>query len=232
MAQSRQDNVISQWHRLIESMQASPMAFYQSLETALMRRQVPALNSSKVTYYEGNLLTAQRVYLRIIRGRHAFDICAAPFGTGFFFSWRLTIRRPSLFAVIGFFFGLFLLTSLVFQMGMTIALQLGGTISSMLIGAFASLLGTLMIISLIAQGVEADALDIGGLMGALPLVGPLYERIFSPDTYYKIDTILMFQEAVHNAVLEVVDGMTAAQGLRALTELERKPVLKTFAQTA
>jgi hypothetical protein len=42
----------------------------------------------------------------------------------------------------------------------------------------------------------------------------------------------MFQEAVHNAVLEVVDGMTASKGIRALTESQRKPIMKRFAASA
>jgi hypothetical protein len=38
----------------------------------------------------------------------------------------------------------------------------------------------------------------------------------------------MFQESVHNAVLEVIDGMTAAKGLRLLAGDERKPVMHKF----
>ena len=67
---------------------------------------------------------------------------------------------------------------------------------------------------------------------AMPLVGWVYERIFAPPTYYAIDTALMFQEAVHNAVLEVIDCMTANKGIRALTEAERKPVMKRFSASA
>ena len=66
----------------------------------------------------------------------------------------------------------------------------------------------------------------------MPLVGTIYERVFAPETYYALDTALMFQEAVHNAVLEVIDGMISAKGLRALSEVERKPILKVFAQSA
>ena len=36
------------------------------------------------------LASANRQYLRMHRGKHAFDICAAPFGNGFFVSWWLT----------------------------------------------------------------------------------------------------------------------------------------------
>jgi len=68
------------------------------------------------------------------------------------------------------------------------------------------------------------------LLAEIPVVGPLFERVFKPLTYYKIDTALMFQSGIHAAVLEVIDGLTKAKGLRALSELERKPVLRDFAQ--
>lgn len=65
---------------------------------------------------------------------------------------------------------------------------------------------------------------------AIPVIGALYERSFAPDTYYKTDAALMFQQAVHNAVTEQVDCLTSTNGLRALSELERKPIMKEFYQ--
>lgn len=38
----------------------------------------------------------------------------------------------------------------------------------------------------------------------------------------------MFQTSVRQAVIEVVDQVTSAKGIRALTELERKPVMRDF----
>jgi hypothetical protein len=67
---------------------------------------------------------------------------------------------------------------------------------------------------------------------AMPLIGRIYERIFAPTTFYSVDTALMFQDAVHNAVLEVIDCITADKGVRALSEDERKPILKSFSTTA
>jgi hypothetical protein len=31
---------------------------------------------------------------------------------------------------------------------------------------------------------------------------------------------------VHNAVLEVIEGMRSAKGIRALSDLERKPIMR------
>ena len=60
----------------------------------------------------------------------------------------------------------------------------------------------------------------------VPVIGPFYEEYLRPVTYYRIDTGLMFQSAVHGAVLEVIDGLTEAKGLRALSETERKPIMR------
>jgi hypothetical protein len=40
----------------------------------------------------------------------------------------------------------------------------------------------------------------------------------------------MFQKALHNAVLEVLDELTTANGVRALTDSDRKPVMREFYQ--
>jgi hypothetical protein len=66
------------------------------------------MHSARIEHKEGGLASASREYLRIHRGKHAFDICAAPFGTGLFISRWFT--EPTLsFAILytlGFLFGL------------------------------------------------------------------------------------------------------------------------------
>jgi hypothetical protein len=42
----------------------------------------------------------------------------------------------------------------------------------------------------------------------------------------------MFQKSVHEAVLNVIDCMTATNGVRALTEAERKPIMKSMSTSA
>lgn len=68
------------------------------------------------------------------------------------------------------------------------------------------------------------------LLSSIPVLGALVQRFLRPMTYYRIDTALMFQSLTHSAVLEVVDGLMTAKGLRALPDLERKPVLRDFFQ--
>jgi hypothetical protein len=214
------ESVISHWHQLIEEFQVSPLDFYKAVEVAIDRRQVPNQENVRIDFKEGGLLTCKREYLRVIRGKHAFDICAAPFGTGFFFSWWL-IELPS--SWFGYFLGFFVAALLA----VIVSFQAG-----VIAGLFLSVIlvpGVLAIIGVVVHDIGGTAED--GIL-AIPWIGSLYARIFDQPTYYQIDSALMFQDAVHNAVMEVIDQMTAAKGIRALSEFERKPTLKSFAQSA
>jgi hypothetical protein len=59
---------------------------------------------------------------------------------------------------------------------------------------------------------------------ATPFIGSLYCRVFAPVTFYRLDTEGMFRASVHAAVLETIDGLPKANGVRALAADERKPV--------
>jgi hypothetical protein len=157
--------IFSHWYTLIENLQCSSMAFYQSVETGIGNRQVPQSSLSRVTWPEGGVFSARREYLRVKRKDLILDICAAPFGTGFFVSWWLG-PKPGL---LGFFY-------------------------------------------------------------SMPVVGVIFGYLTRPFTFYRIDTALMFQEAVNDSVQEVIESLTKAQGLRSLTESERKPILRNFFQ--
>ncbi len=54
----------------------------------------------------------------------------------------------------------------------------------------------------------------------------LWIKLFDPETYYKIDSGLMFQGAVHACLLSVLDQMIAGQGAEPIPEFERKPVMR------
>ena len=63
------------------------------------------------------------------------------------------------------------------------------------------------------------------LVSKIPFVGGWLARKLFPVTYYKIDTASMFMSYAHAAVLKVVDNITNKQGIRSLSETERKPIL-------
>lgn len=153
--------VLRHWSHLIEGLEYSPQEFYYRLCDALQRRQIPSVTLRYAVFHEGAwLLSGQRLYLRIHRGEQHMDICAAPFGQGFFFSWWLVVPP--------------------------------------------------------------------GILRQIPVIGWIINAL-SPATYFKLDTAIMFQTAVHAAVLETIDGITNAKGIRALTADERKPIMKRFA---
>jgi hypothetical protein len=197
------------------------MEFYAAVEEALKPREIPDYSVSRIDWREGGVLTARREYLRIKRGKLTFDLCAAPFGTGFFFSWWLAELPPShalLWALLICFLGIGFIGVL------TVVFGFSGLFWGCLLGAgglFA--FGFLLKDGTLGTHVEDVVL-------AIPILGWLYERIFKPSTYYKTDVTLMFQSVVHTAVLEVVDRVMSAKGARALTEFERKPIMREFYQ--
>jgi len=228
---AKPSNVISHWDRLFENFQASSLEFYNSVEKAVETRMVPETHWTRVEHKEGGLASANRLYLRMQRGKHAFDICAAPFGTGFFVSWWLT-EPPLPFALLytlGFLFCVMMSFYFAFGIGFGIGAVLQGYGFGILLGGSLALFGVPAFLWLLGNGMRKGAIRGESTVLAMPLVGWVYERLFAPTTYYAIDTALMFQQSVHNAVLEVIDCITASKGIRALTEAERKPVLKTFA---
>ena len=152
------------WHHSFNNLQESPQKFYNSLVEAISQRNIPGINISRIDYREGGVFSAKRTYLRVKRKEHIFDICAAPFGNGFFFSWWRSEN-------IGWFWGLVMM---------------------------------------------------------IPFLGIQLISTFRPETYFRQDTGLMFQDSIASAVNEVIDGITKAKGLRAMSELERKPIMSDF----
>lgn len=74
------------WSHLFPDMQHDPEEFYRLVEKVLEEKQVPDFKTTLRTFKEGSILSHTRLYLEVSRGDYLFHICAAPFGTGFFFS--------------------------------------------------------------------------------------------------------------------------------------------------
>jgi hypothetical protein len=68
--------------------------FYQSVQEAITKREIPDVRFSRVKYSQGGLFSDSREYLHIVKGEFVYDVCAAPYGTGFFVSlWY--VEKPS-----------------------------------------------------------------------------------------------------------------------------------------
>lgn len=208
-------NVVGHWSLFMEDYQTSAMDFYSAIEEAVARREVPETETSRVTWNESGIGSAKREYLRIARGGVAFDVCAAPYGNGYYFSWWTAIIVPighTVLALLGFF-GTFMVTSLA---AFWLARQGCGSI-------FLAVISYPMVFFLLGTVVREFGPNAEIAVLNLPIIGAVYERLFAPETYHHLDTASMFQTTVSNAVSEVIGELRNDQGLRALTPEELKP---------
>ena len=216
----KQPEVLGHWHSLIEGFSTSSLDFYELVKAGIARREIPDLKISQVEWKQGGLGSGKRVYLRVSREGLNFDICAAPFGTGYFFSWWLAKISRVLLDLLFIFISLFVGSILLRAMSGN---SEGGGPS---LGCAGLLLKPLLFLGLLlALGFFVRYGDRSGLettVLSMPITGFFYGLIFRPVTYFNEDTAIMFRESVHHAVLEAIDQVTTAQGVRGLSEEARK----------
>jgi len=217
------DVIGSHWCTLIENLTASPAEFYRRLDRVIRDRKIPNLDQGQVAWPEGGLLSAKRIYYRLLRERIVIDICAAPFGTGFFVSWRLGEIWLRL-NVAGFLILLIALAAGGLALYDKYRLQLlfhpqwipwliAGPVALLVIGLY------------VMRGAVASGLgNLDALFLHTPVLAGFYERFLRPVTYYRIDLALMYEQAIHAAVMQVVDELTEVQKLPRLSEDQRKPI--------
>lgn len=208
-------DVLSSWHHLVEDFSTSSQEFYSLLEKAIARRQIPNLEISRVEWKEGGLLSANREYLRLSRERLICYICAAPFGTGFFFSSRLGEISSALTPL--HIIVLLIALGIIFKAFTSLLGFFWGLVC--LIGVFA------LLIWFLRNAANKGLTNFDAILLKIPALGPVYYRFFRPVTYFRYDAINSYASAVHTAVLEVIDEVTKAKGIR-LSESERKPNIK------
>lgn len=188
--------------------------FYTAVEKALSDRRIPGLDISRVEYAEGGLLSHNRIYLRMMRERLMFETCAAPFGIDYFFSCR-TIYRPAeiklwhVVVVLSFFGGLYLL--LERYLGPNLAAVAVVTLPIALAQVFRNA---------IALGLA----DLDKVLLNTPAIGPIYERFFRKETYYRKDTRLAYLEIVPKLIEEIIAEITAANGAKLIRSYEHAPI--------
>jgi len=219
---SKQADVLSHWYSLISNFSTSTKDFYEVVEKELKSREVPGLEMSRVEFSEGGLLSAKREYLRMTRERLVFDICAAPFGTAYFFScrfaeipavikiWQLLILMGA-FAICIFlsfiicirFFGV--LTPFVWPVGWVVLIVL--------------------LIYIMRNAVAMGLRDLDASLLKSPIFGSIYERFFRKETYYRQDTRLMYCDTVNEVVKALVEEATGAKGIKLIKFNEYSPIL-------
>ena len=209
---SQSVEVISHWHQCVDELSTSTLDYYAAVEKALQDKQVPELRIERTIASESGILSAKREYLRVRYGRLSFDICGAPFGKDFFFSWWLVKRTPGFSALWGcaVIIGLPLLL-----LGFVTAF---GFFKGLLFAVIAGVVGAIVLRSAFSDG----WLAIEDSILAMPVIGLVYEKFVRPVTYYSEDTRLMFEEAVHRVVVQVVSGILTLNKLPELSTEQMK----------
>lgn len=82
----------SNWNTLLDNFNFSTNEFYTLLREELKSHGISGIECSSVRIKEGNLLSSRRLYLRVEWKEYQYDMCAAPFGKGFFLSWWLLYK--------------------------------------------------------------------------------------------------------------------------------------------
>ncbi len=214
MAQSAE--VISHWHQSVDGLSTSTLDFYEAVEKAIREKEVSEIRIERIEVPEHGILSAKRVYLGVSYGRLRFDICAAPFGKDFFFSWWLVKRTPGFAALWG--------------CGATLVLLQIMLVAGATTGYFRSFFYALVAMFVAGALLRSNAAEawnaVEDTILATPFVGPLYIKFVKPVTYYSEDTRLMFEDAVHRIVLDVVAGILTLNKLPQIPAEKLKPQSK------
>jgi hypothetical protein len=206
--------MIEHWMRLVSSESYSTQEFYAALEAAVSSQQCPGLVPSRVEFSEGGPLSASREYLRFARERMVFDVCAAPVGVNYFFSYRFYVLLP------------------VVKPWQVVAVALSvGLILYLSMRTFGPFLGIFALGALLALTVwfmrNAVGLGLRNLDAALldsPIFGPIYERYFRKDTYYRQDMRMAYGSIVSGIVKGEVERVTAAKGPTLIRDYSYSPI--------
>jgi len=206
------------WCQLFENISASPSDVYAAVEKCVGAREVPGLETTREFWHEGGALSAQREYLRFARERLVFEICAAPFGTGFFLSFRTAVI-PLVIDPLAIFCFLFLVGA---------ALAVLVSVFGLIWGAIILVFSLCALLFLMRAAVGRGLANVDRVLMKTPLVGPLYELFIRHDTYYRLDTRAMYVQAVQNAVSEAFQSMFGAQGVNLLSHTVSKPAMEAI----
>jgi hypothetical protein len=217
--------VIDHWYALVPGFTSSTKDFYESIEKELKERQVPGLEIFHVDFAEGSVLSNKREYLRMTRERLVFDICSAPFGNAHFFSCRFA-EIPVVVRLWEF---------LLLVIGLCAAGFWGLNIFSKIFGALGFMLYPFVLLALLVSAIyimrNAVSMGLKDLDASLiktPVIGPIYEAWFRKETYYRVDTRLMYCETVNAVVKAKVEETTGAKGIKLIRYKENCPILSEF----
>lgn len=203
------------WYVVNPNFDTITSEFYDAIEYDLKQKEISGMEVSRIEYAEGGMLSAKRVYLRMRRERLVFDVCAAPFGTSWFFSyrfgeiplvihlWEVLVLLVALAGVVWFYMSLF-------------GIMLGPILFA------ASLLSLLLMMrNTVSMGMQ----DLDAALLQIPVVGAFYEVFLrKDDTYYRQDTRLAYRDIVDNIIRARIDEVSAVGGIKLVEYKDATPI--------
>jgi hypothetical protein len=218
--ETNRSQLLSYWCDLYPDLVYSPKELYALVAKNLEALRVPGLESDYVMMRESGAFSSERLYFQLRRERLVFEVCGAPFGTGFFVSSRLFDRRRD---ANWFHVGLVVCTGILVLAGCAI---LVGTKFGWVWGVIAFTGAIAIIWSLLRLAATETLTWLDRMLSDLPISGLVYDRFFHPDTYYRQDTNNAYCKAVNNAVRRSIDEMKHQKGLKPLRDEEWRPVMR------
>jgi hypothetical protein len=207
--------VIEHWYSLVPSQHFSTQEFYGHIQGLLEDQKVPALAASRVDLAEGGALSDKREYLRLKRERLTFDVCGAPVGVNYFFSYRFYVE-PAVVRVWQILALLFALGFLAYA-----AMRFIGPFA----GPFLLLVACIVLAWLMRNAIGMGLRDLDTTLLNLPALGPVYERWFRKDSYYRQDMRIAYCSIVSAVVKQEVARITGEKGVKLLREFTYSPRL-------
>jgi len=207
--------VLKHWIAFADGFAFPPEEFYTAIEKELTARKIPSMEISRVEFAQGGWLSGKRTYMRMMRERLALDACAAPFGTGYFFSCRTLYIPPliRLWHLLVLFFVFNVIGGLLIKpLGLTFA--------------FVAEIGLMVAVAAVLRNTVVMGLaDLDNLLLKLPVIGPIYERLFREETYYRVDTRLLYLKIIPDLIQMLAEEVTGEKGVKLADQYECAPIL-------
>jgi hypothetical protein len=210
--ENKKGDILGHWIAFHDNFSFPPQDFFDAIQKELEARKIPGMEISREEFAEGGMLSDKRIYLSLFRERLALYTCAAPFGTGYFFSCR-TVYVPALVRLWH------IIAALVF-FGVV-----GGLLIKPLGIMFAAVAMVALMFALAAVLGNAAASNLDTLLLKIPVVSTIYEDWFRADTYFRQDTRLIYLQQIPAFIQELAEDITAAKGARLEQQYQLPPIL-------
>ncbi len=213
--ENKKGEVLDSWITFFDSFSFPPKDFYALIEQEMESRKAPKMTVSRLEFAEGGMISNRRTYLRLFRERLAIYTCAAPFGTGYFFSCRV-VYVPALVRL----WHLIVVGAFLSVLSNQLQKPLGFTFGCIALATFVFACGCVM-----QKASSSVHGDIDSILLSIPVISTIYEDWFREDTYYRQDTRSVYLTRFPALIRELADEVAAAKGARMVSGYAYAPVL-------